>query len=80
MAQVKIDGHPHLVKDTRTGAIINKNKTEIRMARNRKILRKEQQQKEQELHDKIDKLTDDLDRLQSMFNELLEKEYDNRNR
>lgn len=80
MAQVKIDGHPHLVKDSRTGAIINKNKTEIQMARRRKNLRVEKQKEEQELHNKIDKLTDDVDRLQKMFHELLENEYGNRNK
>jgi len=74
MAQLKIDGHAHLVKDTKTGVITNKNKTEIALARKRKSLRLEKQKEEQKLHDKIDNLTDDLNRLQSMVRELIEKQ------
>lgn len=80
MAQVKIEGHPHLVKDTKTGVITNTNKTEIMMARRRKELRLEREREEQELHDKIDQLSDNVSRLENMFHQLLENEYGNRNR
>ena len=76
----RVDGHSQLKKNPRTGTIINTNTDEIKSAKKRKASRLKKQQEEQELHNKIDKLTDDLNRLQSMFHELLEKEYGDSNR
>ncbi len=74
---LKVEGHSGLVKNPKTGVILNINETEIKSAKKRKSSKQEEQQ---ELHNKIDKLSDDLSRLEKMFHKLLEKEYGNRNR
>ena len=76
----KVEGQSKLMKDPTTGVIINSDDDEIEMARMRKLAAKEKKQKERELSDKVDRISNDLDRLTSMFEKILEKEYGNRNR
>ena len=76
----KVEGQSKLMKDPTTGVIINSDDNEIEMARMRKLAAKEKKQKERELSDKVDRISNDLDRLTSMFEKILEKEYGNRNR
>ena len=75
----KVEGQSKLMKDPATGVIINSDDNEIEMARMRKLAAKEKKQKERELSDKVDRISNDLDRLTSMFEKILEKEYGNRN-
>jgi hypothetical protein len=76
---VRVEGHSKLLKDPHTGVIINSDVHEIENARLRKRNRKQKEIEEQELKNKIDDLTENVNRLESMFRELLEKEYGNRN-
>ena len=76
----KVEGQSKLMKDPTTGVIINSDDDEIEMARMRKLATKQKKQKERELSDKVDRISNDLDRLTSMFEKILEKEYGNRNR
>jgi len=76
----RVEGNSQLKKNPRTGTIVNTNVDEIKSAKKRKMIRLKKQREEQELHNKIDKLSDNLSRLEKMFHELLEKEYGNRNR
>lgn len=76
----RVEGHSQLQKNPRTGTIVNTNSNEIKLARKRKANRLKKQQEEQDLKGKIDSLSDDVKRLETMFRQLLEKEYDNSNR
>ena len=76
---VRVEGNSKLLKDPHTGVIINSDVHEIENARLRKRNRKQKEIEEQELKNKIDDLTENVNRLESMFRELLEKEYGNRN-
>ena len=76
----KVEGHASLMKDVNSGTVVNTNVREIENARARKKAKQERKEQEQKLHDKVDKIADDLDRLQKMFHELLENEYGNSNR
>ena len=76
---VRVEGHSKLLKDPYTGVIINSDVQEIENARLRKKKRREKEIEDQELKNKIDDLTENVNRLESMFRELLEKEYGNRN-
>ena len=75
----RVEGQSKLMKDPTTGVIINSDDDEIEMARMRKLARKQKKQEEKELSDKVDRISNDLDRLTSMFEKILEKEYGNRN-
>ena len=70
---IKVQGHSGLYKDPTKNTFINKNKVEIEQARERKILRLQKNEEEQELRQKVDKLQDDISELKSMFQQLLEK-------
>lgn len=76
----KVEGYNSLMKDISSGTVVNTNVREIENARARKKAKQERKEQEQELHNKVDKIADDLDRLQKMFHELLENEYGNSNR
>ena len=45
---LKVNGHPNLVRDPKSGAILNINKDEITSARARKIARAEKELEEQQ--------------------------------
>lgn len=63
MAQVKVDGHPHLVKNMNTGVIINTNKAEIEAARKRKIKRRETEAEMVDLKLQVERLTTIIEQL-----------------
>ena len=63
MAQVKVDGHSHLVKNMKTGVIINTNKAEIEAARKRKIKRRENEAEMLDLKLQVERLTTIIEKL-----------------
>ena len=67
MDRIKIDGHPGLARDKKTGAILNINRNEIQIARERKALRK---QKEQEFED----LKNEVSEIKELLLKLVEKQ------
>ena len=67
MDKIKIDGHPGLARDKETGAILNINRNEIQIARERKALRK---QKEQEFED----LKNEVSEIKELLLKLVEKQ------
>ena len=71
---IKVEEHNGLYKDPSTNTFVNRNLGELEMARERKRVRAMKERKEQELEVKVDKLTEDIDRLTKMFEQLLEKE------
>jgi hypothetical protein len=50
---LKVDGHPGLVRDKASGAILNVNKQEISQARSRKKVWKEQQEELEQLRSDV---------------------------
>ena len=68
----RVEGHSNLVRDRRTGAILNTNKTEIERSRK---LRTVQQEKEQHiicLTNEVDTLRDDVTQIKELLFRLLE--------
>ena len=70
---IKVQGQTGLYKDPTSNTFINRNGSEIQEARERKKLRVQKHEEEQELRQKVDKLQDDISELKSMFHQLLEK-------
>jgi hypothetical protein len=66
MNYIKVEGHPNLVRDKNSGAILNINKTEIEANRIRK---EREKQKDKE----IEQLKNDVSEIKSMLNKLVEK-------
>lgn len=60
---VKVDGHPGLYRDMKTGAIINKNKNALEQAKARKAALNRDRERMDELEQKVDKLSGMLETL-----------------
>lgn len=69
----KVEGHSNLKKDPRTGTIQNTNHEEIRLAKLRKSRKKEKELEENQLKQKVEELNDNVKRIESMLQQLLEK-------
>ena len=67
MKHMKVKDHPGLVRDLNSGAILNINRNEIQIARERKALRK---QKEQEFED----LKNEVSEIKELLLKLVEKQ------
>jgi hypothetical protein len=71
MEYVKVKGHDHFVRDPRTNAIINTNKSQY----NEYLLHKEskvkEQQKIQELEENVANMKDDLNEIKSLLRSLI---------
>jgi SRSO17 transposase len=63
MSKVKVEGHTGLVKDTKTGAILNINSTEVEQAKERKRLRKQKDKEFEDLKNEVGEIKDLLHKL-----------------
>lgn len=70
---IKVEGHTNLVRDPKSGAVLNINSNEINAARARKEARLQKAEKEQQLHDDVDNLKTELNTIKSLLTELVEK-------
>ena len=66
MDYIEVEGHPGLVRDKKTGVILNTNEQQVEAARARKKAWKE---KEKELNE----LKNDVSELKDMMKQILEK-------
>jgi hypothetical protein len=66
MMKLKVEGNPNLVKDMRTGAIINIDRNSVKDA---KLLKSKMAKKEEE----IETLKNDVAEIKSILNKLIEK-------
>ena len=66
MDYLEVEGHPGLIRDKRTGAILNTNEQEVEAARARKKAWKEKQKE-------FDELKNDVSELKDMMKQILEK-------
>ena len=69
----RVKGHSKLLKDPLTGVIINSDVQEIENARLMRKVRKERGKEEHELRNRVEELTENVSRLETMFREFLER-------
>ena len=70
----KVEGHSQLVKNPKTGTMLNTNSREIEHARKRKKARKQNLESELKMKEEIESLRTDMDDIKSMLQQLIEKE------
>lgn len=69
----KVEGHPNLVRDMNSGAILNINTQEHENARARKNLRGKKQKEYENLITDVNQLKDDIGEIKSLLTQLVEK-------
>ena len=73
MEKIKVEGHSDLVRDKKTGAVININRSESDLARQRKYNWRLQQQEQQQLKSDVDQLKNDMSDIKDLLTKLVEK-------
>lgn len=68
----KVQGHNNLVRDKKTGTILNTNKNEIVQARKLKETRQREKQKIESLTEEVSNLKQDIDDIKSLLFRLVE--------
>jgi len=64
---LKVKGHNNLVRDSRTGAILNTNKSEIQNARNQSRVQRERQDHIHSLTEDVKGLKDDMRQIKELL-------------
>lgn len=64
---LKVEGHSNLVRDSRTGAILNTNKSEITNARERNRINKQRQDHIKSLAEEVKGLKDDMRQIKELL-------------
>jgi uncharacterized protein YlxW (UPF0749 family) len=72
MARLKVEGHKDLVRDTKSGAIININKKEIDRARRLKTERQQKKQTFENLQSEVKNLKNDVSDIKKLLEKLVE--------
>lgn len=70
---IKIEDEVGYVKDTRTGAILNINRNEVEAARERKKLRKIQEQELEEMKETVHNLKNEMSEVKQLLNKIAER-------
>ena len=73
MDQMKVEGHIDLVRDAKTGAVVNINRPEAALARQRKHNWRAQQQEQEQLKSDVDQLKNDMSDIKDLLTKLVEK-------
>jgi len=68
----KVQGHNNLVRDKKTGTILNTNKNEIVQARKLKETRQREKHKIESLTEEVSNLKQDIDEIKSLLFRLVE--------
>ena len=68
----KVEGHTSLVRDTRTGAIINSNRSEIARARKRKEAKKQEAERLDTLSKEVSSLQSEISEIKDLLVRLVE--------
>lgn len=66
-SHLKVKGHNNLVRDSRTGAILNTNKSEIQNARNQSRVQRERQDHINSLTEEVKGLKDDMRQIKELL-------------
>ena len=64
---LKVEGHSNLVRDSRTGAILNTNKSEIQNARNRDGIHQERTDHIESLTEEVKGLKEDMSQIKDLL-------------
>ena len=64
---LKVKGHSNLVRDSRTGAILNTNRSEIENARNRDRIHRERQNQIESLTKDVKGLKEDMSQIKQLL-------------
>jgi len=72
----KVEGHSNLVRDSRTGAVLNTNKTEIERARKIKQVNEERQQHISSLTHEVKELKKDMSQIKDLLFRLVEDNHE----
>ena len=70
---VPVKGHPGLVRDTESNALINVDKTAIDRAREKKEAKRKKRQEEMELKQRVASLESDISEIKTMLKAVLTK-------
>jgi hypothetical protein len=70
---VSVEGHADLVRDPKSNAVLNINKSEIQNAREAKKIRQQKMREEQELKETVDTLKEEMNDIKSLLSQLVEK-------
>ena len=70
---VPVEGHPHLVRDMESHAILNTNSVAIRQAKERKKQRLLKEEQERRDRDRLDSLEKELSEIKEALNILIQK-------
>ena len=71
MKYLKVDGHPHLIRNTETNDIINTNQTEYQEYILRKKLKKEEKKKVNTIENEVEDIKKDLEEIKLLLRSLL---------
>ena len=69
----RVEGHSQVVKNPSKGTLLNTNTVELNSARKRKMVRKENEEKQNRLEQEVSDLRSQIDRLTSVIEQLVEK-------
>ena len=72
----RVEGHNNLVRDSRTGAVLNTNKTEIERARKIKQVNEERQQHISSLTQEVKELKRDMSQIKDLLFRLVEDNHE----
>ena len=72
----RVEGHNNLVRDSRTGAILNTNTTEIERARKIKQVNEERQQHISSLTQEVKELKKDMSQIKDLLFRLVEDNHE----
>jgi hypothetical protein len=70
---IPVEEHAGLARDPHNKAVLNINKSEAERARERKRNKLHKQQEEQQLKDKVDNMSLELNQIKSLLTQLIEK-------
>ena len=70
----KVEGHASLVKDVKTGAVLNTNTTELDGARKRKLNKRKQEEEKELLKQDLANLQSEMAELKTLLKQMVEKD------
>lgn len=73
MEYAKVEGHSHLLRDSKTNSIINTNMIEYQEYLNRRNVKEDEDQKIQTIEEEVYNIKNDISEIKSLLKELLKK-------
>jgi hypothetical protein len=73
MNYVKVEGHSHLLRDSKTNSIVNTNMIEYQEYLNRRNIKTNENEKIKNLEDDVSHIKNDLDEIKLLLRNLIER-------